>query len=79
MIVKNSFGKTAKGENVDVYTIKNSRGTSVDLLTYGAIINSIFVEDKNGEFADVGCGQYILSDGDNIEWQYTCNLGEDLK
>ena len=33
----------------------------------------------NGEFADVGCGQYILSDGDNIEWQYTCNLGEDLK
>jgi prenyltransferase beta subunit len=33
----------------------------------------------NGEFADVGCGQYTLSDGDNIEWQYTCNLGEDLK
>lgn len=56
MIVKNSFGKTAKGENVDVYTIKNSRGTSVDLLTYGAIINSIYAEDKNGEFADVLCG-----------------------
>ncbi len=33
----------------------------------------------NGEFADVGCGQYTLSDGDNIEWRYTCNLGEDLK
>ncbi len=33
----------------------------------------------NGNFADVGCGQYTLSDNDNIEWQYTCNLGEDLK
>ncbi len=33
----------------------------------------------NGSFADVGCGEYVLKDGDNIEWQYTCNIGEDLK
>lgn len=33
----------------------------------------------NGNFADVGCGEYVLKDGDNIEWQYTCNIGEDLK
>ncbi len=33
----------------------------------------------NGDFADVGCGEYTLSDGDVIMWQYTTNLGDDLK
>lgn len=33
----------------------------------------------NGENQPVGCDEYILSDGDNVEWLYTCNLGKDLK
>lgn len=33
----------------------------------------------NGEYPSVGAGEYILKDGDRIEWRYTCNLGEDLK
>lgn len=32
----------------------------------------------NGVFPDVGCGEYQLSDGDRIEWLYTCDLGRDL-
>ncbi len=56
MIVKNSFGTTAKGEAVDVYTIRNSEGTAVDIITYGATVNSIYVADKNGSFADVLSG-----------------------
>ncbi len=56
MIVKNSFGTTANGEAVDIYTIRNSSGTAVDLLTYGATVNSIYVADKNGTFADVLSG-----------------------
>ncbi len=61
MIVKNSFGTTAKGEAVDIYTIRNSAGTAVDILTYGATVNSIYVADRNGVFADV------LSGFDTIE------------
>ncbi len=61
MIVKNSFGITAKGEAVDVYTIRNSSGTAVDIITYGATVNSIYVADKDGNFADV------LSGFDTIE------------
>ena len=61
MIVKNSFGTTSKGEVVDVYTIRNSSGTAVDILTYGATVNSIYAADKNGVFADV------LSGFDTIE------------
>lgn len=56
MIVKNSFGTTAKGEAVDVYTIRNSAGTAVDVITYGATVNSIYVADKDGNFADVLSG-----------------------
>lgn len=33
----------------------------------------------NGEEPSVGCDEYILSDGDTIEWLYTCELGKDLK
>ena len=61
MIVKNSFGTTAKGEAVDVYTIRNSAGSAVDIITYGATVNSIYVADKDGNFADV------LSGFDTIE------------
>lgn len=32
----------------------------------------------NGDSPSVGCGAYTLSDGDIIEWLYSCELGEDL-
>lgn len=33
----------------------------------------------NGESASVGCGEYVLSDGDRIEWHYSCDLGNDIQ
>jgi len=33
----------------------------------------------NGWFPNYGCSNYILNNGDNIEWVYTCNLGKDVK
>lgn len=33
----------------------------------------------NGETPSVGSGSYLLKDGDEIIWEYTTNLGEDLK
>ncbi len=32
----------------------------------------------NGWFPNYGCGQYKIERGDVIEWNYTCDLGEDL-
>ena len=32
----------------------------------------------NGETPNVGCGEYQLSDGDKIEWLYTCDMGRDF-
>lgn len=32
----------------------------------------------NGVFPNYGCSQYTLKNGDNIEWVYTCDLGNDV-
>lgn len=32
----------------------------------------------NGWFPNYGCSSYYLSDGDVIEWIYTCDLGKDV-
>lgn len=37
-----------------------------------------WVYHVNGITPSRGCGEYILHDGDVIEWHYTCELGHDL-
>lgn len=32
----------------------------------------------NGEFPQYSCSEYRLSDGDTVEWMYTCDLGRDV-
>lgn len=32
----------------------------------------------NGEYPHVGCSSYKVQDGDQIEWNYTCDMGKDL-
>ncbi len=32
----------------------------------------------NGVFSDKSCTEYVLSDGDVIEWVYSCDLGRDV-
>ncbi len=32
----------------------------------------------NGTTPGVGCGSYSVSDGDSIQWVYTCDMGNDL-
>ena len=32
----------------------------------------------NGVFPNYGCSKYLLSDGDRVEWHYTCDFGRDV-
>ena len=32
----------------------------------------------NGAFPNVGCSRWMLSDGDVVEWVYTCDFGADV-
>ena len=56
MITKELFGKLADGREVFLYTLRNSQGASVKIMSLGATIVSINVPDKNGALADVVCG-----------------------
>jgi aldose 1-epimerase len=57
---KEAFGKTGDGRPVDLYTLTNSKGMEVRAMTYGGIIVSIRVPDKNGTFGDVVLGHESL-------------------
>src|SRR5438034_1702326 len=50
------FGKTADGEKVETYTLKNKNGVTVKLMTLGATITEINVPDQKGKFANVVLG-----------------------
>jgi aldose 1-epimerase len=50
------FGKTASGEAVDMITIKNSRGTSCSLISYGATLISFKAADRRGNIEELTLG-----------------------
>jgi aldose 1-epimerase len=55
-IKKQAFGKTEDGKNVDLYTLTNSTGLNAKIMTYGGIVTSLQVPDRNGNFADIVLG-----------------------
>ena len=40
--------------------------------------NSGWMYRVNGWYPNYGCSSYEISEGDNIEWKYTCDLGSDI-
>ena len=55
-ITKASFGKTAEGAPVDLYTLKNAAGMEVAIATFGGRIVSLKAPGRNGQFTDVVLG-----------------------
>jgi aldose 1-epimerase len=55
-LTKRLFGKTPGGEEVDLYTLSNSKGMSVSIITLGGIVTSLSVPDKAGVPGDVVLG-----------------------
>ncbi len=51
-----AFGSLSTGEKIEVHALANAAGATVEVLTYGAIIRSIRVPDRNGQLADVVLG-----------------------
>jgi aldose 1-epimerase len=50
------FGRLADGTAVDIYTLSNKSGIEARVMTYGAILVSLRLPDRNGAFADVNLG-----------------------
>jgi aldose 1-epimerase len=55
-VQRNDFGKTPEGQNVDIYTLTNSRGAEAKITNYGGIVTSLKVPDRTGHLSDVVLG-----------------------
>ncbi len=55
-ITKQAYGTTADGQKVEQYSLKNSSGLQVDVITYGGRITSLNTPDKNGSLQNVVLG-----------------------
>lgn len=50
------WGKTAAGQDVQLFTLKNKAGVTAQITNYGGILVSLQVPDKQGKLADVVLG-----------------------
>ena len=55
-ITKAPFGKTTEGQNVDIYTLRNTHGMEARITNYGGIVVSLTAPDRDHKFADVVLG-----------------------
>ena len=61
-IQKSPFGQTKDGQAVDLYTLRNDRGITVKVITYGAVIYSLEAPDKDGHLANLTANCASLAD-----------------
>jgi aldose 1-epimerase len=50
------FGNTTDGTPVQIYTLRNRNGMEARIMTYGGIVESLKVPDRNGRLGDVVLG-----------------------
>src|SRR5438093_3447030 len=55
-VQKAPFGKTAGGTQVDQYTLVNSHGVTVRVITYGGIVTSVQTPDRESRPGEVTLG-----------------------
>ncbi|MFL6550598.1 MAG: galactose-1-epimerase, partial [Povalibacter sp.] len=61
-VTRAPYGKLADGTEVESFTLTNASGASVTAITYGGILTSIKVPDRNGKLDDVVLGHDSLDD-----------------
>ncbi len=64
------FGKTAAGESVEIYTIKNEAGFTAKVMTRGATLVQLLAPDRNGKFEDVILGYESVTGYESADNQF---------
>ena len=55
-VSKKPFGTMPDGQAVELYTLRNSRGAEATIMTYGGIVTTLKMPDKNGKYDDIVLG-----------------------
>ena len=74
-IRKQSFGKTASGEQIDLYTLSNKKGMEVSITNFGATVVALRVPDRAGKAADVVLGYDTLDGYENGKSYFGATVG----
>ena len=69
-IERSDFGITREGEKVEMITLRNARGMSAQIITYGAILKELEAPDRNGNFTN------ILLATDGVTYKLAKNSGK---
>ena len=72
---RTSFGTTKGGEAVEIYTLENGRGLRARVMTYGAIIVSLEVPDRDGHPANVTLNRETLADYEEKTYGFGSLIG----
>ncbi|UCD39301.1 MAG: galactose-1-epimerase, partial [Fidelibacterota bacterium] len=59
-VMKTTFGQLSDGTPVDLYTLVNNNGCEMKITSYGCIVVSLKVPDKDGRLGDVVLGYETL-------------------
>jgi aldose 1-epimerase len=60
IIRKQSFGKTASGDEIDLYSLTNKKAMEISITNFGATVVTLRVPDSSGKTADVVLGYDTL-------------------
>jgi aldose 1-epimerase len=74
-IRKESFGKTAGGEQIDLYSLSNKKGMEVSIADFGATVVTVRVPDRAGKAADVVLGFDTLEGYENGKSYFGATVG----
>jgi aldose 1-epimerase len=74
-IRKQSFGKTASGEQIDLYSLSNKKGMEVTITNFGATVVALRVPDRAGKAADVVLGYDTLEGYENGKAYFGATVG----
>jgi aldose 1-epimerase len=55
-VESSKFGTLDDGQVVELYTLKNAKGATAKVITYGAILTELWVPDRSGKLGDVVLG-----------------------
>ncbi|MBZ0303031.1 MAG: galactose mutarotase [Anaerolineae bacterium] len=69
------YGTIRNGTSVDAYTLTNTSGTAVTILTYGGVIASIDVPDRDGQRANIALGFDNFADYEARSPYFGCITG----